>query len=278
MPIVIGMQPSAECPTSTDAAPLPPPAGEACARRPPLWQALGMLLLYMLLIPLLCGAALGALWSWLHAGAPGHGMTRSGVLPGIGLLSILVSCLATLYGIRRIWPRQWPLGSLDGFGLRRCPSRAVLQGALLGLLAQWLGVAAALWMDGAHPPRQDLMVVLLHWSGGALWMIVPAITLLIAGLVPCTEEVLFRGLLLCSASRRLRPWPAAVLVTLLFAAVHLIGVHGHLSVLFGIGALGAAAAWLRIRHHSLYPAMAAHIAFNSWAMLGVALHLLHAAA
>jgi len=83
------------------------------------------------------------------------------------------------------------------------------------------------------------------------------------------EEVLFRGLLFPAMRRRCRFLTAAMLVTLLFAALHAFQTGTYWPALTGIFLCGWLLAWLRERHGALWPPVAFHIGFNFTAFIPI---------
>lgn len=85
----------------------------------------------------------------------------------------------------------------------------------------------------------------------------------VVGLVPIVEELLFRGLGF-TLLRRFGDGVALIATSLLFAAA-----HGLIEAFPVIAAFGLGLAFLRARTESIYPCMVAHALFNSIAMLAV---------
>ena len=87
---------------------------------------------------------------------------------------------------------------------------------------------------------------------------------------PFIEELVFRGLLLRTFMRRMPFWPAAVLSTLIFAALHTYEVStlvGALTLAASVGCLGLVNCWLNRRTDSLAPGMMVHASFNLLAVI-----------
>jgi membrane protease YdiL (CAAX protease family) len=83
----------------------------------------------------------------------------------------------------------------------------------------------------------------------------------IAGLAPVVEELLFRGLGF-SLLRRFGVWPAILAVGILFALAHgLIGAFPELAI------FGCSLAWLRWKTASVYPGMVLHGTFNAISLI-----------
>jgi membrane protease YdiL (CAAX protease family) len=162
--------------------------------------ALGKILLYLVVVVLL-GAVLAPPVYWmLHETVdfPFYRyLTRVIQVTALALLGPLLFWL----GIR----------STREFGLKRNPraARDALTGLFLALTPGALLGAVFLMLD-VYRIKEDLMPFLLL-----------RITLT-AGFVAVVEEFLFRGVLLGLASKSLGRWPAAFVVSVVFAGVHFL--------------------------------------------------------
>ena len=81
-------------------------------------------------------------------------------------------------------------------------------------------------------------------------------------LAPPSEEFLFRGVMLGGFTRSMGPRIAAVLVTILFVALHIPEAIYYWPALIGIGAMAILTLAMRIRCRALGPAIAAHFGYN----------------
>ena len=113
-----------------------------------------------------------------------------------------------------------------------------------------------------------LMMALTSWPAFALEEVVwkgftPLVALFFGAFLiqGASEEVLFRGMLLSSMSRKTGVFTAVMLSSALFAAMHLASFEGllYLLTLFGLGALMAV---VTIRTNSLWAACGLHTAWN----------------
>jgi membrane protease YdiL (CAAX protease family) len=75
--------------------------------------------------------------------------------------------------------------------------------------------------------------------------------------------MLFRGVMYGGYRRSFGPRRAAVLITLIFCAMHVTEVIHFPIALFGIGAMACAALWMRLRGGAIGPAVAVHLSYNS---------------
>lgn len=83
----------------------------------------------------------------------------------------------------------------------------------------------------------------------------------IAGVAPFAEELLFRGLGF-SLLQRLGRWPAILAIGIAFALY-----HGLVQALPELALFGCALAWLRSKTASVFPGMLLHGAFNAVALI-----------
>ncbi|MEI6223670.1 MAG: type II CAAX endopeptidase family protein [Deltaproteobacteria bacterium] len=140
---------------------------------------------------------------------------------------------------------------------RRPPSREVILGAASGL-ALFLVAGAIMSLTIRVVPRSWVTafdVTHLFEGTGAYRL---AMALAASVLAPVAEEVAFRGYLLSALRTHLRPGPAIVGSSVLFACMHLDPVRFP-AVLF----LGLFLGWLAWRTGSVWPAVAAHAVNNA---------------
>lgn len=114
----------------------------------------------------------------------------------------------------------------------------------------------------AEPETTHPLIALTETSGSGLLLTVTL--LVVCVLAPVTEELLFRSVLFASLGRVIGMFPAAVLSTVLFTAVHLPIVTP--PALVPIAALGAVLCLLTWRNGSVVPALAAHVTINALTM------------
>ena len=176
-----------------------------------------------------------------------------GLFPNLlGNELLLILAPATVFAILARW--NWR----DSFKLRPASAGAVAGAALLGIgLAPWVQLIGALqhlvWPSDSETNRQTTKLIVDALNAQPL--------LTIAGvgvLAGVCEEWFYRGPLQTAFVRKLPPWPAIILVGILFGAIHM-DVPG----LPVRAALGVFLGWLVWRTDSIYPAMLAHGLFDS---------------
>jgi hypothetical protein len=225
------------------------------------------------------GLQVGLIVAWIHAA--GHSMSleglqaiaASGTPPTdvlLGTLAIQFAGMLTLaFGVlgggqflRRWWTGEW----VDlRAGLAWRPSTpltwaaAVAGGFTVGWFPGFVAELVRTWV-----PALDLGAVNVVGDVLADANVLQAVgmALLIAGVAPVVEELVFRGVL-WSALERWLPVPAVIAITsILFAAFHLDPAQA-IPLLF----TGAFLGWVRWTTGSVGPAIAVHVVNNAFALL-----------
>lgn len=133
-------------------------------------------------------------------------------------------------------------------------------GLALGiLLLVLLQVASALMAALGAPIVEQTWLADARATGGTTWV---AVALVVAVVAPLGEELLFRGYLLRALAARWSPAFGLVVSTIAFAAV-----HGHLAALAAYLLYGAGLGLATLRTRSVVPAVVAHTAVNTTAVL-----------
>lgn len=184
------------------------------------------------------------------------------VLPLVILVSHGVGWSALYYLIGR--RHHLPLG--DGLTLHGLRRLRVVRIFGAGMALQVLGVMTALLV----PPPEDFDNPVLRFIAYGGWA-VALLFLMAVIMAPLLEEALFRGVLLPALRRRLRFVPAALLVTVLFTALHAVQTSGYWPPLLVIALVGYLLAYLREASGSLWPPILFHMGFNFTALLPVLL-------
>jgi membrane protease YdiL (CAAX protease family) len=79
---------------------------------------------------------------------------------------------------------------------------------------------------------------------------------------PAIEEILFRGVMLTALQRAWGTICAAIVVSLIFVALHAGEAAGYPPAMVAIGAIGLLTLALRLRTGKIAPAIAAHAGYN----------------
>lgn len=259
----------------------------AHAKRPSIWSGLGIVILYFALqfgLSILIGAAIGfvlAVKAGVVAGLqhmrPNLAAATASLRSNPDLRIVLVIATITTAAIvmvlvvRRTWPAQWSRPQPPGFGFappadrRTYPAAIVLGFALLvvgGLLTHLLA--------GQHPVHQDVSVM----AGKVSFGMKALLALLVVGVAPLVEELVFRGVLLSGLASRMPIWTAVVVSALIFGAAHLPDFGYAWYPVPALVLLGLALGWLRVHSRSLWPSIVMHASNNFFAAIAwfVAVH------
>lgn len=173
-----------------------------------------------------------------------------GQLLGNELLLILAP--AAVFAVFGSW--KWR----ETFKLAPTSILALIGASLLGIgLAPWVQLIAHL-QKAAWPTESETAQHATRLIADAL-AVYPLLTIVGVGvLAGVCEELFYRGPLQTAFIRKLPPWPAIILVGVLFGAIHM-----DLAGLPVRAALGVLLGWIVWRTGSIYPAMLAHGLFDS---------------
>jgi membrane protease YdiL (CAAX protease family) len=147
----------------------------------------------------------------------------------------------------------------EAFALRRPESWGRALGLAFGLFVIALSLAAAL--EEVLPAGEEQGLTPDGWDPDRAAQFAASFVV-IAGLVPVAEELVFRGLGFTLLAAQIGPRLAVVANGLLFALAH--GLLLGLPILF---LFGSALAYVRHRTRSLYPCIATHALFNGFALI-----------
>jgi membrane protease YdiL (CAAX protease family) len=146
---------------------------------------------------------------------------------------------------------------------------------LFGVHAGWLWILAAVGLAIGLVVLTGAATLGLRFIQGwedpiyPIWTVFPSLSevppmALLSSVViaPLLEEVVFRSVGYRGLASRIKPWLAAILVSLLFAYLHLVTLDEWVrptgTFLFSMWAI-----WALVKTRSLWPAVAAHATFNT---------------
>lgn len=218
--------------------------------------------------------SLGALIGLIVAGVVAsatvslHGTTARTVFAVI--TNVVVEALLGL----AVWGAGRDVAARNGgwaitFGLRRprwSDAKWVAAGIGITFLSRGIVVAVANAVSHGRAARAAENLRVHHIDAVTVVLLILVVVLA----APIIEELVFRGLLLRTFMRRLPFWPAAVLSTLIFAALHtyeVTTVLGAVTLAAAVACLGLTNCWLNRRTDSLPPGMFVHASFNLLAVL-----------
>jgi len=168
-----------------------------------------------------------------------------GILPAHALTFLAVWFVVTNRGRRPFWQTvgwRWP----KDFGPWKTIGLAVLLLALGGLITRYLG--------GSETQLDQI----INSSLKARF----ATAFLAAASGPLVEELIYRGVLYSAFQRTIGMTGAVVVVSALFAGVHVLQYFNNLGVIAVITLLSVTLTWVRARTGSLLPSYVMHLVFN----------------
>ncbi|WHZ19197.1 MAG: hypothetical protein OJF55_001346 [Rhodanobacteraceae bacterium] len=260
---------------NTPAVPAAAAAVQTVEKRPGVWSGLGIVALYFLLqfgLGILAGMAIGVVLG-IKAGLQSAAAHRTfdpqslvrlmQANPDIraitAVLTIAAAAAVMTAIVRQTWPAQWARAELPGFGLTRPNGKYAYLGAvLLALLVLMVGNLMTHLLAGSHPIRQDVTLLAGNVSPGLRMLL----ALLVVGVAPFVEELVFRGVLLSGLASRMHIGWAVVLSALVFGCVHLPDFKFAWYPVPALVLLGVASAWLRLKTRSLWPSITLHATNN----------------
>lgn len=256
------------------------PPSATPAPHPGIVSGLGIVVLYFALqfgLSLLIGAAIGFVLAIKAGVVAGLRHTRPNLAAASAALrsnpdlrivlviaTIVTSAIVMAVVVRRAWPAQWARAELPGIGFapptdRRSYPAAVLLGFAMLLLGGWVTHLLA----GPHPAQQDVTVMAGEVSFGMKVLL----ALLVVGVAPLVEELVFRGVLLSGLASRMPVWAAVTVSALVFGAAHLPDFGLAWYPVPTLVLLGLVLGWLRVHSHSLWTSMVMHASNNFFAAM-----------
>lgn len=230
-----------------------------------VWEALAVVLLFSVSQPLASLAVSGALSTGLPEGLSmeqvEYELFRI-VLP----LVIAISHGLGWLGVWWLLSRRHRMGLLRGLRLQDLSRFRTVRVFVAGMSLQVVSVLLAALL----PPPEELSNPMLRFIAYGRWAVAVLFVMAVI-MAPFLEEALFRGILLPALRRRMSFVPAAVLVTVLFTALHGLQTSGYLPAMAAIALVGYLLAWLREASGSLWPPVIFHMGFNFTALLPVLL-------
>ncbi len=149
-------------------------------------------------------------------------------------------------GFRELLGQSYDFGNLWPF---------VLMGLVLGFGFVAFTEYGVLPPDDLPQPIFDAMIS-APFALQVVW------ALMLIGLFPVVEEVLFRGFLFTGLSESWGPGLAALMTTMVFVGVHMPKVLEYWPALLAVSLIGSLTVLIRIRTESLAPGIALHSTYN----------------
>lgn len=175
----------------------------------------------------------------------------------VTLLAQSAATVATLIGLGR----SRGTGSLAervGLAWRRSDTWGILAGlALQVVVAVLIGGLIRLLAPDELPQQAVAGVV----GGASRWLEIVVLLVMLVGVAPVVEEIVYRAVLLSRLRRSMAPWPAILVSAAFFAGVHLID-PGALYAVPGLFVIGVALGWLALATGDIGLPIAVHAGVN----------------
>lgn len=223
------------------------------------WKIFGVYLLLQAVVQSILGAVIGARIAVESGGAAsaesfamalqslaGPGACVAGAAAGLAVIRMLPRIPGTPMAVNVSW---WAPARL-----REMMIPAV---AGMALASMYVYVGDAFFPLDATVQAGPL-ASMAHSPGSRQWLWA-AFAVLCA---PAVEEILFRGVMLTALQRAWGTICAAVVVSLIFVALHAGEAAGYPPAMIAIGAVGLLTLTLRLRTGKIAPAIAAHAGYN----------------
>ena len=232
---------------------------------PALRAKRALAILAMFLVAQVAVAAVVGIGIGLHAVVT-HGKADASILANAlksaampaAVLGQVVAAWVVFWMTRRVLAGPVNGGGLAPVGWRKAGKVETLLGLLAGcvLALFYLFVLVRISPPAEGQPCGPLVMAAINggWQRHQ-WAI-------IALLAPPIEEFVFRGVCLEGLSNSFGVKAAAIVVTIAFVAIHVTEALTYWPAWMGITLMGGVALFLRIKTHSLVPAIGAHLGYN----------------
>lgn len=180
------------------------------------------------------------------------------------LLSAIGSAVAVVIGGRLLARDTMRDHTASGIGRLTLTKREALTWLATGVASSLVYGAICVWVVPPDPSTPLGPLAKVAASGGwamAAW----ALLALVFG--PLIEELLFRGLLLHGFTESWGRTPAAIVVTVIFVAMHLFETAAYWPATVAVTAMAVLALTARLRTGSLAAAAAVHFGYNGGIVL-----------
>ena len=185
-------------------------------------------------------------------------------VPGY-LLGTAIGAAAALRLVRRSLPGPLASGALKPLGWVGAPRGVIIGTAGLGLLVALLIAYPITAYFPLHPGQSLGPLAQAGATPGLTRMGWAFVAIVVA---PPVEEFLYRGVLLHGFSNTWNPRVAAIVVSVLFIAIHILETRSYWPALIGIALLAGATVAIRLVTKALGPAIAFHVGYNL-ALVGI---------
>ena len=184
--------------------------------------------------------------------------------PPLSILTPVLGGIATVLMSFWLFPNCVKDRGPNGAALVRGSWKTTAEGFAIGLIVA-AGVILMTKTVSHQVHYRDVRPLARMLLRPGFWRLASVVAMVL--FYPTAEEILFRGILFGGYRKSFGPIWAAVLTTFLFLLGHLPKVSYDISTLAGVCGLAAAALWCRLRSGAIGPAIAAHMGYNTWAII-----------
>ncbi|OIJ11350.1 CAAX protease family protein [Anaerobacillus alkalidiazotrophicus] len=131
-----------------------------------------------------------------------------------------------------------------------------IAGIFMAFIAQYIAVLIEIGVFGIEPGSENTEMIV------ELAKATPALIIVVAVIGPILEEIIFRMIIFGTLYKRYNFWIAAIISSVIFAAVHLDFEH-----LLVYTSMGIVFAFLYVKTKRIIVPIMAHVALNSFVML-----------
>jgi membrane protease YdiL (CAAX protease family) len=178
-----------------------------------------------------------------------------GAVPPAALFAVLLAASLVWPAVALVASRIVHLEWREAFRWHKSGLGAAALSLLLGAATVPVALTLEHAMSRMAPRGENMLMQMMAQDPGPLALALLGVTLVVAA--PVGEELLFRGLSLRGMERRYGFWPAAWIVSVVFASIHL-NLTGF-PALFLVSLL---LCWVTSRTGTLLPAILMHSAYN----------------
>lgn len=223
-------------------------------------------LLAQLAVGLLVGLGMGIYYG---AGSAARGLRpdpqaigvliqTNAIIP-IAILSALLGVYVAYRFVRPCFPGSINAGAFAPLGWTRCSGSRLWIAAGIGLTISLLYI---LVLVPLFPPDANRTIGPLATAAVSTGWTKHAWALMAVLIAPISEEFVFRGALYSGFARSWGRIASAIIVSILFVALHLTEINDYWPALVGISTLAVATVVTRQTSGSLIPSIALHAAYN----------------
>lgn len=231
-----------------------------------IWSICGTLLMLFAgaLLPYIVAVYLQLLRLMLHL--PSHMPDRHDLqlLIATLLASELLGALWLIWYVRRQGPARLEDGSAAGIGWHPAPRRAYGMAALGAFTVLAMAALEFTLLPPDPSKLKDLDLAQL-FQGPAVIALLAAV--IVIGMAPLLEELLFRGIAFAGIAARLGSGWATLLTTIIFTALHAPEKILYWPGFIDVAAVALLSCWLRLHYRSIRPGMAMHFFYNGGMLL-----------